>query len=259
MLRQLLDQPAIKTVRDATATANAFGVLISVLLGTGGLLFLVLGRWSVQTEFLAAVGGLIAGGLLTWSVLRRRQGTRYKVLAYESRLRIESAGIHKRYTCTRTTTIRALTDGVRTIEFRWNWTGESNAKPETQPLSPRHIVFDGDQREKDQYIYQWLYLGQAIGKGAEETVGTVTVFDDDLRAMRPYWSVGSGARKLSVVVEFVRGIEPAIVEGAIWHKRTGRAGIVDFLRKVDADADLVRFSLEVTRPRRLHQYGFRWE
>jgi hypothetical protein len=274
-LERFLDSQPVRTMRTAAATVKAVGLFVGVLIAGGAVLISTFKPHIKSDKALIApsaifLGLIVVSGVCLWYYIEHVCDPEpYEVTSISGMLTIEAVGDHHQYKNTRHQTIKALRNGVRLVEVRTRWTGDSSKdKLRTESTEKDHKLFDGRDREEDWRVHRWIYLGRALKKGQRASVGVYQEWEDDLGPMHPYYREGGSrykTRNMIVTVRFPRKRAPdrSDVEGLVWgterYGQRSEVGNLNVLRELDQIPGYIDYSVIVRRPRRGQSYGLRWK
>ncbi|MEV1286914.1 hypothetical protein [Micromonospora sp. NPDC049679] len=273
-LERLLDKPVLKHLRSGVATIRAI-MFVGSVLGSGLALIVLAARYFSVSWKLATALSVLLILLLSVSGYAWRYVTRvydpafYEIVDLEGLLVVEPLGDHRRYTYTRSQTVKATRDDLRLVEFRAHWTGKGhNGTSRVESLIPEHAILDGRRAESDGRVHRWIYPRRPLERGKALRVGIRQVHEDDVEIQLPYFREGGGRYKTGKITVIVKlpfsEHSPESVRGVVWNSnRTPRKGaVVDELPiptpRVDSAAGTAEYRVTVEKPSPYHSYGVEW-
>lgn len=275
MVERFLENKQVQNVRNAAATVKAVGFFVGVFVAGGAILASVIEPHVKNDKvFIGACAIYLAmtailATLLWYYIKHICDPPPFEIVVLKGQLAVDQVNGHHHYTNTREQTVKATRNGVRLVDIRSHWTGNSSKdKRQTESIEKEHKLFDGRDREDDWRVHRWLYLGRALEKSETASVGMHQEWDDDLEPMLPYYREGGSRYKthsITVIVYFPQQEAPDFsdVQGVIWDiERDGRRPEIGHLpvsRKFDRLLGRVEYSVTVHRPRRNQSYGLRWK
>lgn len=269
-LSRLLERPLLKNVRDAAATIRAIIYFLAPVISAGIVAYLTWGKRLVPPEIAitVVVAIFVTSSIVVWMayILRRRlPANAYEVLSLQSTLLVERVRDHHRYTNTKDMVIRARQGGIRLIDQRWYWTGQSSNPISVRSVFADHVIFDGVRPEPDNWVHRWVYLGRSLAKGETARVGVAYSVEDDLQPMRPFFTDGGRGypmKSVKLAIRFPGGEEPKLVEAHVWGRRVDETELISELpvsRSVDATTMMVDYVIAIDGGQANRRYGFRWQ